>query len=184
VGFRTKCTALVAATGPEPTGAVTWSGNSSNGILSSPSCTLSHGACSVWFRSNVTGSFLLSGNYTGDTWNSHSAGTTTVTSRSSGSKIHVTCAPTSLAASSTKTIKCKATVTGYVPTGTVTWLWSGTGTISLTPGATCDLVRGKVFSCFVTFNVVSAGTITISATYSGDPNNLGSASNAAKLTIR
>lgn len=102
----------------------------------------------------------------------------TVTVKSVLSKTTVSCSPTSVPEASSKTITCKAKVTGYSPTGTVTWSQSGTGSVSFV-ATTCTLSKD---SCSVTMTASTGGHVIITATYSGDPNNHGS-SRTAKLTI-
>ncbi len=80
-------------------------------------------------------------------------------------------------------ITCTAVVSGYYPTGTVTWSQTG-GTI---PGAvsfysnTCTLTHtgaiGAVFHtarCSVTMKGTTHGSVILTASYGGDLNNLGS----------
>jgi hypothetical protein len=181
VGSRPRCTALVSGIG-SPTGYVTWSSNSS-GTFSSPSCRLRSGVCSVWFRPNAAGSVVLTANYGGDSNHAPSAGTNSLTAKQHASRTYVRCTPTSIAASSTKTITCTATVRGYSPTGNVTWSWSGTGALSSPPVETCALAGRLTSSCSVTFGGASSGTVTVNATYSGDTNNKGSLGYSGKLKI-
>jgi hypothetical protein len=97
----------------------------------------------------------------------------------------VSCTPRSAVAGSSTIITCKAKVTGYLPTGTVNWSQSGTGSVSL-GSPTCTLTSLKnpnQATCTVTMTGTTAGTITLQATYSGDPNNLGS-SRTTTLTIK
>lgn len=180
VGSTTTCKANVSGIGSVPTGTVTWTSNPP-GKFSPASCKLlSKGTCSVRFRSTAVGSVVLAASYGGDSKNAASAGTSSLTVKPSSSKTTVICRPTSVAADSTKTIKCTATVRGYSPTGNVTWSWTGTGTVSLPSGQTCTLTKG---SCYVTFNGISSGTVTVKATYDGDADNTVS-SGTAKLRIK
>ena len=68
------------------------------------------------------------------------------------------------------TTTCTATVTGSSPTGTVTFSTSS-GTGSFTTPNPCTLASQ---TCTITYKDTSAGTPTITATYSGDSNNAGS----------
>ena len=106
----------------------------------------------------------------------------TVTVKSVLSKTTISCSPTSVPAASSKTITCKAKVTGYSPTGSMTWSQSGTGSVSFVPTfrcSCCTLVKG---SCSVIMTGATAGKVTLQATYSGDSNNQGS-SRTTRLTI-
>ncbi len=63
----------------------------------------------------------------------------------------------------------------------MTWSQSGgTGSVNFV-FTTCSLTKG---ACSVTMTGASGGTVTVLALYAGDPNNAGSSSNAAKLTIK
>ncbi|MGD0478412.1 MAG: hypothetical protein ABSB29_09650 [Nitrososphaerales archaeon] len=82
-------------------------------------------------------------------------------------------------------ITCKARVIGYLPTGTVSWSQSGTGSVSLA-STTCTLTSLKNPNramCSVTMTGTTAGKVILQGTYSGDPNNQGN-SRAAILTIK
>jgi hypothetical protein len=73
---------------------------------------------------------------------------------------------------------CTATVSGYSPTGNVTWSQSGTGSVTFS-SLWCTLVSG---TCYVTATGITAGQLTVTGTYTGDANNLGSFGNT-KLTV-
>jgi parallel beta-helix repeat protein len=90
----------------------------------------------------------------------------------------VSCTTTTVSTASSKTVTCTATVSGYSPTGEVSWSQSGAGSV-LIHATTCTLAQG---SCSVTMTGSKPGIVTIKATYKGDSNNLGS-SGAAKLTV-
>ena len=77
----------------------------------------------------------------------------------------VICSPNPVPAGSPAT--CTATVSGYNPTGTVTWnTSSSTGYFS---NSTSTLSSG---TCSTTYTDTSVGSLNITASYSGDPNNL------------
>ncbi len=76
----------------------------------------------------------------------------------------VTCSPNRISAGST--VACTATVSGFNPTGTVTWSTnSSTGSFAST---TSTLSDGR---CSTNYTDSSAGNVTITASYSGDPDN-------------
>lgn len=123
----------------------------------------------------------VTASYGGNTNNLPSSGAFTLSVTVRTSKTTVSCSPTSAVFGSTKVITCKAKVSGYSPTGSVTWSQSGgTGSVNFV-FATCSLSKG---ACSVTMTGASGGTVTVLAVYSGDPNNAGGTSNAAKLTIK
>ncbi len=67
-------------------------------------------------------------------------------------------------------VECKATVTGYAPTGTVTWSVSQPGHVLL--GATaCTLVMGQ---CSIQVAGSAVGDVTLKAVYGGDSNDTSS----------
>jgi hypothetical protein len=74
---------------------------------------------------------------------------------------------------------CTATVTGYFPTGTITFSQTGTGSVTFS-SSTCTLDSSG--TCSVTVTGAKAGPVTITATYGGDTNNLGSFG-SHKLTV-
>jgi hypothetical protein len=88
----------------------------------------------------------------------------------------VSCTPSSFDVGADSS--CTATVTDYggsVSGETITFLRSaGTGSISFPSGDTCTLTLGGTCAAPVTIEGSSSGSVTILATYSGDPNNLGS----------
>jgi hypothetical protein len=93
------------------------------------------------------------------------------------SSVAVSCSPTTVTTGSSST--CTATVTGSSPTGTVSWVSSsvtgaftaGTGTFNSGPPPSCTL---SLASCSVSYTDSTSGAPVITASYSGDSNNLGS----------
>jgi hypothetical protein len=82
-----------------------------------------------------------------------------------------------------KSIRCTAKVTGYKPTGTVTWSEvSGTGLVLFASNVnTCTLAKGH---CSVAILGADAGSAIVQASYGGDENNVASLGTAAELTIK
>jgi hypothetical protein len=76
----------------------------------------------------------------------------------------VYCSPNSVRANSPVT--CTAVVSGCNPTGMVTW-YTNSSTGCFSPSV-CTLSSG---SCSTTYNDSGAGVVTITANYSGDPND-------------
>ncbi|MGB8780897.1 MAG: Ig-like domain repeat protein [Candidatus Bathyarchaeia archaeon] len=77
VGSAVNCTATV--TGSNPTGTVTWSTNSSTGSFSPSICTLSSGTCSTMYNDTSPGTVNINANYSGDSHNLPSNGTSILT---------------------------------------------------------------------------------------------------------
>jgi hypothetical protein len=92
------------------------------------------------------------------------------------SSTFVSCSPNFVSAGSPVT--CTATVSGSNATGTVTWSTSSNGTGYFSQSV-CTLSSG---SCFTTYTDNNTGYVTITASYSGDSNNLPS-SNSTTLTV-
>jgi hypothetical protein len=184
VGKHTTCTATVTPYpgNPKPSGYVDWSAVS--GTWSPASCKLSSkGSCSVHYTPTTAGSIALTASYTYS--GSTNIGNFTLTSTPKPTKTTVSCTPSSVAAGSSTTITCTATVKGYgVPTGSVSWTQSSTngGSVTFTSSpATCTL-NGQG-SCTATMTGTTAGKVTITAAYGGDTNNAGS-SKTAKVTVK
>ena len=191
VGSAVTCKETVHGSGTKaPTGKVTWS-SSGSGTFVKTSCRLSrhkaYSTCSVRFTPTAPdSSVLLTANYGGDLKNSPSAGTYSLGVTKKATTTTVSCSPKAVVAGSSKKITCKALVKGYLPTGTVSWSQSGTGAVTLS-STTCTLKRYgpslTTGTCSVKMTGTTAGTVTLQATYSGDPNNQGSL-HAAMLTIK
>jgi hypothetical protein len=80
------------------------------------------------------------------------------------SPMAVSCKPTSVAVGSSTT--CKATVTGFEPTGKIAWQTSGGGKFSR---ASCTLSKG---SCSVSYTPTASNSpVYLDAKYSGDGHN-------------
>jgi hypothetical protein len=76
-GSSVTCTATVS--GSNPTGTVTWSTSSSTGSFSQSVCTLSSGSCLTTYSDTNAGSVTITANYSGDSNNAPSSGSTTLT---------------------------------------------------------------------------------------------------------
>ncbi|MGP8057023.1 MAG: beta strand repeat-containing protein [Nitrososphaerales archaeon] len=189
VGSAVTCKAKVRESGTKaPTGTVTWS-SSGSGKFSRASCKLSklrtYSICSVKYTPTTPGPIFLTASYAGDSKNPPSNGTYNLTVTTKVTKTTVSCTSESTGAGSQKTITCKAKVTGYLPTGTVNWSQSGTGSVSLS-STTCtltSLTNPSQATCSVTMTGTTVGKVILLATYSGDLNNQGS-SRTTTLTIK
>ena len=173
-----RCTATV--TGNFPRGKVTWS---DGGVekLSSSTCYLFIGSCSIWFRPlSGTSPVTITASYTGDARNAPSSGSFQITVGLKGTETRASCNPSSVVTGRTQTINCVAWVDGHRPAGTITWSQTG-GTGSVTFSATtCTLAKRH---CSVAVTAGSAGSVTIQAAYGGDVNNTAS-SGTTTLTIK
>ena len=80
-GEPVNCIATIS--GSDPTGTVTWSA-SSTGNFSQSICTLTNGTCSTTYADTLTGSVTITASYSGDSNNTPSSDTTTLTVTSGG----------------------------------------------------------------------------------------------------
>jgi hypothetical protein len=169
VGHGTTCKATVVGS-PTPTGKVTWS-TSGGGKFATKSCALKRGACSVKYTTNAAGAATITANYAGDKKNPASSVAYILEVLPATSKVSIVCSHNSVKI--TKTTKCTAIVTGYKPTGNVTWGdIAGPGSVSFNGDViTCTLTSGR---CSVTLTAVQAGEVVIQAAYIGDANNVAS----------
>ena len=193
VGLPVTCSA--EGGGSSLTGGVTWSssdaaeGAAAPGSFSDTSCTLVTGACSVTYtpteRYDPTPMVMITASYAGGSHNLPSYGTASLNVSLATSKVNASCTLTPVIAASTM-IVCRARVTGYLPTGNVTWSKEGLGVGAETPlsmlgysaALRCVLSNG---SCSLTMTAPTSETVAIIAAYLGDSNNQGS-SGLAKLT--
>ena len=176
VGQVDSCKVTVKGTSsPGPTGSVYFT-SSSAGTFSSTVCNLAKGATqSTCVRTFVPGavgggSVTITAAYQGDFQHTASANTTAITVVQKQSKTYIFCTPNS-ESSGSSTMTCKAKVTGYHPTGSVSWADTlGPGTVTFS-ASSCTLSAGI---CSVTVTGVAVGHASITATYAGDANNVGS----------
>ena len=180
-GVRTTCTAtLVHPSTPVPTGKVTWSASSS-GKFSALTCKLSRGSCKVTYIPAAAGTITMTASYAGDKYNQASSGAFYLSVSKKNSTTTVSCSPTSVVLGSSKTMRCTAHVTGYLPEGSVYWFPAGTGNVSLPWSTTCELsAKGR---CSVTMTAAGAGMVSMEAFYTGDVGNTYS-NGTAGLLIR
>lgn len=166
VGSADTCSATIG-NGYSVSGTVSWTTSGQGQFAPANPCSLSSGTCSVNYTPTQTGTVQITGTYSGDTNNAGSSSSYTLTVSKYQSTTVVNCNPQTVIVGSLAT--CTATVTGYAPTGTVAWTNTGTGTFS---SKSCTLSGSSTGSCQVTFTPQNSATIT--ATYNGDSNNLGS----------
>jgi len=181
VGTQATCTITVTGYGT-PTGTVDSLTSTGAGSFDAASCTLSGGTCSVHYTpTSASGSpHLISATYEGDTNNAPStatgAGSGSVAVNRAASTTALSCAsPVAVGTASL----CTVTLTGYgTPSGTASFAASGSGTFDQ---ASCALSSG---SCSVNYTPtsVSGSPQTVTATYAGDTNDVGS-STSTTVTV-
>ena len=166
VGSPSTCTANVGGYGT-PGGTVTFTqggGTATTSLTTSTSCTLSSGTCQVTASTTGAGGANIGAVYSGDGNNLGTSAATTLSVSPIASTTSVICSPASLVVGQMST--CTAIVTGYSPTGIISWSSSDrAGIFSANP---CSLSSA---ACGVTYTPTASATIT--ALYSGDQNNIG-----------
>ena len=177
------CAATVTGNNPSvpPSGDVTWyTDPEGQGDFSQNPCVLSPDTppdgsafCPVIFTPSVTGDITITGDYSGDSKNSASSGSTPIyaiavtTTESSNSltptDTYISCEPAEPDSSTT----CTVTVTGNNPTGDITFDWAVTieGLPIILPTCSADS------PCTFTIPDVGSTSSTITANYEGDSNN-------------
>ncbi len=169
-------TGAVSCTGsctgaPPPTGTVTLTGG---GYTSAPA-TLSSGSYSITIPANTfsaSGNVTLTVTYSGDsTYDAGAAGTASVqVTYVAILTPTVTVTPASNTVDSSQTLNVTVTVTGsgVTPTGTITLSGSyGTGAMTL---GTTGCTAGSCVTITIPANILTTGTDTLNANYSGDAN--------------
>ncbi len=169
-------TATVTVSGPlgspTPTGTVTVS----SGTYSSTATTLTSGSASITIPPDnlATGTDTLTANYSGDSNYTSGSGTTQITMSGTAlltPTVTVTPSPTSI--DSSQSLSVAVAVSGGngnpTPTGTVTLT---AGSCSTSSGGACAAVSlvGGAASFTIPGFTLSAGTVSVTANYSGDAN--------------
>src|SRR6185312_13921507 len=144
------------------------------GSFNSTTCTIHNNQCAVQYTpSSVANGFhKVTATYSGDTNNVASSGISTLGVTKFASGTTVSLAQSSVTVGSVDIVT--TTVTGYSPTGTASFVSDGTGQFNST---SCVLHSG---TCAVTYtpSAVGTGSHKVTATYSGDTNNVASSGNA------
>jgi Bacterial Ig-like domain (group 3)/FG-GAP-like repeat len=156
-------------TGSNPTGNVTFT----SGTTTLGTATITNGVATLTYAFPTSGNYPVTAAYAGDTNNlpsSSSAVTITVTQAASTTTL--TASPSTAAPN--QQVSLTATVTGYNPTGNVTFA-SGTTTLGTAP-----LASGKAT---LAYSFPTAGNYAVTATYVGDANNLPSASSPVTIAV-
>jgi hypothetical protein len=150
----------VASTGPPPTGTVTLSGGGYN----SPAQTLSSGSYTFIVAAGAfaKGADTLTVTYSGDSNYGSATQTTTVTVNGIAASVSVTPSATTIVTSQPLTVTGSVTGAGATPTGTITLAGEGfTSAAQMLPSS-------GTYSINIPANSLSAGTDTLTVTYSGD----------------
>jgi hypothetical protein len=169
VAIGSPVTLKATVTGNSPTGEVNFSaGNATLGTA-----TLSGGVATLQASFSAAGSYTVTAAYVGDSSNAAS------TSGAVNIQVLQSASTTALQASTTtanqnQQIVLTATVTGFNPTGTVTF---GAGNNAL---GTASLANG---TAQLTTQFANAGTYKVTANYGGDGNNQQSASGSIAITV-
>jgi hypothetical protein len=157
----------VTGSGATPSGTITLSG----GGYTSTATALSGGIATIVIPANNlnAGNDILTASYSGDanyapaTGGATGTAPVTVSATPLASTVTVTPAATTLDSGSTLSVPVTVTGAGVTPTGTVTL--SGGGYTS-----TAQTLVGGAYTFLVPANSLSAGTDTLTASYSGDAN--------------
>ena len=168
INSTAHCAARV--TGLDPTGPMEMNAAplSSDGLVNPNQCELTNGSCSFTVRNTDLGAGIVTATYLGDSNNLAFSGTVTLVVTPTNTTTTVICSPATTKGGTT----CVAKVVGYQPTGTVTWSTnssSGAFSPSECPGLSSS---GQ---CIAIYNDTTTKVVSITASYSGDTDNLQSA---------
>ena len=176
-GASTACTATVTDTGANPslpTGIVSLSSSGSGSFLLGSSCALAgsggSAVCTVLYTPGVAGSVVITASYGGDGGHAASRDSGILTAVTHPTQMVVSCSPNPVQVD--RSTACTATVTDTgaspsLPAGIVSLSSSGgSGSFS---SRSCALAgSGGSASCTVLYTPGVAGTVVITAAYSGD----------------
>ena len=164
-GAPVTCTATILG-GTDLTGTVTWTTDSSTGDFNSTQTALISGESTVTYLDSSADWVIITATYSGDANNCPSTYTSYLEPiYVSSSSVHIFfSSPQATFVNSS--ISCTAVVYGLSPTGNITWSSnSNTGVFN----STQTILENE--ESRVTYTDQTAGTVTITATYSGDSNN-------------
>ena len=177
-GIKVGGTAVckVKVVGASVIGLVSWS-SSAAGKFSTPLCRLAGGSCLVRFTpSSGLTSATLTANYLGVSGKTIAAGIVRLKVAKATTSTLVSCSPRASFGGVAAVWRCAAIISGYSPTGRVTWFdMGGSGKIQFVT-FTCSAARGR---CFITVRAIATGTVILQAEYAGDRNNVGSSGQAS-----
>ena len=169
VNSTVPCTASLAGFAGSVGGdGITWLATGAGAVsFSSHSCDLtSGGTCSVNATGTGAGVAEVRATYGGDANNAGRTRSTALRIGKATTTVTVSCSPGSVSIGSQTA--CTATVSGYSPTGTVTWSKSGGSGRVRFLSTVCVLVAG---SCAVNLSATGSGVLVVRAFYHGDVDN-------------
>jgi PKD domain/Bacterial Ig-like domain (group 3) len=144
-----------------PTGTVALNETGTAGTFTT--CTLAgstaSATCSSTFTATASGTASVTASYPGDAAHSSSNSTASIVVNLRTTSTTISCSPSSVVVN--QTTSCTAIVADSSGSGAIT----PTGNVVFTPGGTCTLVSG---SCSVNIMPFTSGSLTVSASYSGD----------------
>jgi|GEM_PF-945498 len=168
-----------------PTGTVTWSDGNLGGAFNPPSCTVSSETCAATYTAplNYTGTITITASYGGDTSNSGSTGTSTLTLNALHNTVTTVTPNVATVAQGSKmqfTATLADTSISSIVTGTVTWSDGNAG--GSFDNTLCTLSSN---TCAVSYTPSPSSTnaVTITATYGGDSVHSGSFGTAQVAVI-
>jgi len=195
IGQSSTCTASVKDTSPgtpsTPAGTVSFTTKGGRGSFSSSPCSLlavnsTNASCNVSYTPSGTKARTdtITGTYSpgvSDTLHNGSSGTFSLVVTKGGlhsTSTIISCTPSTVVID--QTASCNATVTDTSSSSAT----APTGTVAFTPGGTCNLgsPSGASASCSVNVIPTSSGTLSVSASYSGDSTHSAS-SGSSSLTV-
>jgi hypothetical protein len=179
VGISASCTATVSDTGggtkTTPTGTVDWSSTAGGAFVTdpcplAPTATVGVASCTVSYTPASAGTAMVTATYSGDLTHAGSEGQTTVTVAKRPTETTVSCdaLTVGISASCTATVRDTGGGTKTTPTGTVDWSSTAGGMFVTDPCPLAPTATVGVASCTVSYTPASAGSATVTATYSGD----------------
>jgi uncharacterized membrane protein len=190
-GQAATCTTTVTDTSGSgsiaPFGIVSFTQTGTSGSFSSSTCYLygtgTSASCNVTFTPAASGTSNINAAFAGEQVHtgSSTASPATINSSKRTSALTVSCtSPIAMGQPATCTVTATDTSssgTAIIPTGTVSFSSTGSGSLSTT---SCTLSGG---SCSVSFTGSAVGTATVNGTYVGDGAHTGSSSTASSITI-
>lgn len=174
----TQCTAQLAGA-VNPTGTIAFSTNSTEGSFNPGTCTPgSNMACSTTYTDTLVGTALVTAKYSGDSQNAAASNSTDVfVSAKPSDFVTFSCTPENFEAGGETGCSAQL-VDGINPTGTFTFTTtSKTGYFN---PPTCKL--SGIALCGTFYHDSAPGTVTITASYSGDAQNP-AASDSTTITV-
>ncbi|MBO0888123.1 Ig-like domain repeat protein, partial [Candidatus Bathyarchaeota archaeon] len=184
IGQASQCRAIVndtdTGTPITPSGSVSFASTGS-GSLSSQTCSLAGGSCTVSFTGSSSGTATVTGTYVPDTF--HSASTSTAASIAVGLRGTTTSLDCTGPIIVNQNSTCTATVTSTItsgatpPSGDVSFTFAG----GIRPNAdSCVLlpIAGPSSQCKFEFTGSTTSTVAINATYTGNSAYKGSVGRA------